>query len=458
MDIPKIIHQQKVYFKNQQTKSVAFRKKTLQNLQSEILKREADISKALYSDFKKSAFESYATEIGIVLAELSLIIKNMNTWAKPKTVLPTMLNFPSWSKIHKEPFGSVLIIAPWNYPFQLAIAPMVGAIAAGNTVVLKPSELTPHTSKIISQIIDVVFEKKHVIAIEGGVSTAQQLLDQRWDYIFFTGSVTVGKIIAKAAAKNLTPTTLELGGKSPCIIDESANIKLAAKRLVWGKFINGGQTCIAPDYILIHESVKSKFIDSFKKEIELAYGTNPQQSEDYPRIINNKNFNRLQLMLSDEELLIGGKTDEDDLYIAPTLINNPNLGSEVMKSEIFGPILPVLTYTSEENIDEIIMYYEKPLSFYIFTTKNSFANKIINKYAFGGGVVNDTIVHFANHRLPFGGVGHSGMGSYHGKATFDTFTHKKGVTKRYNWLDVPIKYAPYTGKLKVIKFFLKYFS
>ncbi len=458
MDISKILHQQKVYFKNQQSKNIGFRKKALQNLEIEILKREADISTALYNDFKKSEFESYATEIGIVLAELSLIIKKLNNWAKPETVMPTMLNFPSWSKIYKEPFGSVLIIAPWNYPFQLAIAPMIGAIAAGNTVVLKPSELTPHTSKIISQIIDAVFDKNHVASIEGDVTVAQELLEQRWDYIFFTGSVPVGKIIAKAAAKNLTPTTLELGGKSPCIIDESANIKLAAKRLVWGKFINGGQTCIAPDYILIHESVKAPFIDFFKKEIELAYGNNPQQSEDYPRIINAKNFNRLQLMLSDEELLIGGETDEKDLYITPTLINNPSLDSKVMKDEIFGPILPVLTYNSEEDIDKIIMHYEKPLSFYVFTTKNSFAKKMITKYSFGGGVVNDTIVHFANHRLPFGGVGHSGMGGYHGKATFDTFTHKKGVTKRYNWLDVPVKYAPYKGKLNTIKFFLKYFS
>lgn len=458
MDIPKIIHQQKVYFKSQQTKNIAFRKKSLQSLQSEILKREIDISAALYKDFKKSEFESYATEIGIVLAELSLIIKNMKTWAKPETVMPTMLNFPSWSKIYKEPYGSVLIIAPWNYPFQLAIAPLIGAVASGNTVVLKPSELTPHTSKIISQIIDTVFNKNHVVAIEGDVTVAQELLEQRWDYIFFTGSVSVGKIIAKAAAKHLTPTTLELGGKSPCIIDQSANIKLAAKRLVWGKFINGGQTCIAPDYILIHESVKTQFTDYFKKEIEIAYGDNPQKSEDYPRIINTKNFIRLQLMLSDEELLIGGKTDENDLYISPTLINNPSLDSEVMKGEIFGPILPLLTYNTEDDIDKVIMHYEKPLSFYIFTTKNSFAKKMISKYAFGGGVINDTIVHFANHRLPFGGVGHSGMGAYHGKATFDTFTHKKGMTKRYNWLDIPVKYAPYKGKLKIIKFFLKYFS
>jgi len=458
MHIPKIIQQQKVYFKNQQTKNISFRKNSLKNLRSEIIKREQLITEALYKDFKKSAFESYATEIGIVLAELDLIISKINTWSKPKTVIPSMLNFPSWSKIYKEPFGSVLIISPWNYPFQLAIAPLIGAIAAGNTIVLKPSELTPNTSKVIADLIASVFDVNHVTVIEGDVKIAQELLEQRWDYIFFTGSVQVGKIIAKAAALNLTPTTLELGGKSPCIIDESAQIKLAAKRLVWGKFLNGGQTCIAPDYILIHESVKLKFIDHFKKEIENAYGENPQKSEDYPRIINAKNFNRLKFMLVEEELLAGGETDENDLYIAPTLINNPSLDSEVMKDEIFGPILPLLTYTTEEDLDKIIGQFEKPLSFYIFTNKNNFAKEMISKYSFGGGVINDTIVHFANHRLPFGGVGHSGMGGYHGKATFDTFVHKKGLTKRYNWLDVPVKYAPYKGKLKTVKFFLKYFS
>ncbi len=458
MDIPKIILQHKVFFKNQQTKNIAFRKKSLQNLKQEILRNEAVITEALYKDFKKSAFESYATEIGIVLAELDLIIKNINSWTKPKTVLPSLLNFPSWSKIYKEPFGSILIIAPWNFPFQLAIAPLIGAIAGGNTIVLKPSELTPHTSKVIANLIATVFNEDHVKVVEGGVKVAQELLEQRWDYIFFTGSVQVGKIVAKAAANNLTPTTLELGGKSPCIIDKSANIKLAAKRLVWGKFLNCGQTCIAPDYILIHESVKEQFVEHFKKEVENAYGIDPQKSNDYPRIINSKNFKRLQLMLSDEDILFGGETMEEDLYVAPTLLNNSDLDSDVMKDEIFGPIMPILNYTSIEEIDTIISHFEKPLSFYVFTKNNAFAKNMITKYSFGGGVINDTIVHFANHRLPFGGVGHSGIGAYHGKASFDTFTHFKGVTKRFNWLDIPVRYAPYKGKIKTIKFFLKYFS
>ncbi len=458
MNIAQIIQKQKDYFKTQRTKNISFRKKSLQNLKSEIQKREADIIDALYKDFKKSEFESYALEIGIILAELDLVIKKINAWSKPKTVLPTLINFPSWSKIYKDPYGSVLVIAPWNYPFQLAFSPLIGAVAAGNTAVLKPSELTPATSRIVSQIIENVFDQNHVCSIEGDVSVSQKLLEQRWDYIFFTGSVGVGKIVAKAAANFLTPTTLELGGKSPCIIDETANLKIAARRVVWGKFINGGQTCIAPDYLLIHKKVKEEFLKNFEQEIENFYGSNPQNSKDFPRIINTRNFNRLKSMLENENILIGGKLDANDLYIAPTLVNDSSLDSKVMKDEIFGPILPVLTYGSEDEIDPIISHYEKPLSFYIFSNNKNFSKKLIELYSFGGGVINDTIVHFANHRLPFGGVGHSGDGAYHGKLSFDTFTHDKSVTKRFNWLDLPVKYAPYDGKLKTVKFLLKYFS
>jgi len=458
MNIQNIILDQKIFFKNQHTKDISFRKKALQSLKAEILRRENDICAALFQDFKKSEFESFATEISIILAELDLAIKNINSWSKPKTVLPTLLNFPSWSKIYKEPYGTILVIAPWNYPFQLAFSPLIGAISAGNTVVLKPSELTPNTSAIISEIIENVFDKYHVCTILGDVQIARELLEQRWDYIFFTGSVQVGKIVAKAAAKYLTPTTLELGGKSPCIIEKTANLKVAARRLVWGKFLNGGQTCIAPDYILIDEKIKKKFTEYFKQEIENSYGKNPQTSEDYPRIINNKNFNRLKAMLQDEVIITGGETDEKELYIAPTLINNPSLDSEVMKDEIFGPILPVIDYNSENEIENIITHFEKPLSFYVFTTNSEFAKSMIRKYSFGGGTINDTLVHFANHRLPFGGVGNSGIGAYHGKESFNTFTHNKGVTKRYNWLDLTLKYAPYKGKLSTVKFFLKHFS
>ncbi|ARV06487.1 aldehyde dehydrogenase [Polaribacter sp. SA4-10] len=456
MNIPNLLQAQKNFFSSQKTKDISFRKEILKKLQKELIRRESDIIKALYNDFKKPEYEAILTETSIVLGELKMTIKSLNSWAKAKRVLPSLLNFPSSAKIYKEPFGTVLIISPWNYPYQLAFAPLIGAIAAGNTVVLKPSELTPHTTAITKEILEAVFDKKQVAVIEGGVAISTELLAQRWDYIFFTGSVSVGKIIAKAAAEYLTPVTLELGGKSPCVIDESANIKLAAKRIVWGKFVNGGQTCIAPDYLLIHTSVKEDFVQFFKEELEKAYGENPEKSADFPRIINSKNFNRLTSMLSNENFLIGGKTNSEDYYISPTLIDEPSIDSEVMKGEIFGPILPLISYESEEKIDKIISKYDKPLAFYIFSTKNNYAEKMIAKYSFGGGTINDTTVHFVNHRLAFGGVGESGIGGYHGKHTFDTFTHSKGVVKRGNWLDLPIRYAPYTNKLKNLRTLLKW--
>nr|BFF39832.1 aldehyde dehydrogenase [Tenacibaculum mesophilum] len=455
MNIPELVQSQKNYFATQQTKDISFRKSTLKRLQKELVAREKDIIKALHDDFKKPEYEAVMTETSIVLAELKMAIKNIHSWSKPQRVLPSLLNFPSSAKIYKEPYGTILIIAPWNYPYQLAFAPLLGAIAAGNTVVLKPSELTPHTSKITKEIIEAVFDKNHVAVVEGGVDVSTELLVQRWDYIFFTGSVPVGKIVAKAAANNLTPVTLELGGKSPCIVDETANIKLTAKRLVWGKFINGGQTCIAPDYLLIHKSVKEQFIQQFKDEIFRTYGKNPQNSPDFPRIVNTRNFDRLALMLENEKCVIGGQTDRDDRYIAPTLIDEPNLDSEVMKGEIFGPIFPLISYENEADIEKTTTKYDKPLALYVFTNRNSFAKKMIQRYSFGGGTINDTTVHFANHRLPFGGVGESGIGSYHGKKTFDTFSHHKGVVSRGTWLDVPTRYAPYKGKLKQLKTLMK---
>ncbi|WP_299106816.1 aldehyde dehydrogenase [uncultured Tenacibaculum sp.] len=455
MNIPELILAQKNFFASQQTKDISFRKNTLKKLLKELVKRENAIVKALHNDFKKSEYEAVMTETSIVIAELKMAIKNIHSWSKPKRVLPSMLNFPSRAKIYKEPYGTVLIIAPWNYPYQLAFAPIVGAIAAGNTVVLKPSELTPHTSAITKEIIEAVFDQKHIAVVEGGVPVAQELLTQRWDYIFFTGSVPVGKIVAKAAAEHLTPVTLELGGKSPCIVDETANIKLAAKRLVWGKYINGGQTCIAPDYLLIHSSVKEKFVSHFKEEILNAYGENPKASEDFPRIVNTRNFDRLALMLENENCVIGGETDRDDCYISPTLIDEPSVDSEVMKGEIFGPIFPMISYETEQDIEKITSRYDKPLALYVFTNKSSFAKKIIKRYSFGGGTINDTTVHFANHRLPFGGVGESGIGGYHGKQTFDAFSHKKGVVTRGTWLDIPTRYAPYKGKLKQLKTLMK---
>ncbi|MGL2964878.1 aldehyde dehydrogenase [Flavobacterium sp. RSB2_4_14] len=437
---------------------VNYRKQSLLKLLNAVQIYEEDIIKALYDDFKKPAFEAVATETSYILAELKFTIKNIHNWTKPKVVLPSILNFPSTDFIYKEPFGKVLIIAPWNYPYQLALCPLIAAVAAGNQVVVKPSELTPNTSRIIAKIISEVFEKNHVECVEGGLEISQQLLSQRWDFIFFTGSVAVGKIVAKAAAEHLTPVVLELGGKNPCIIDSSANLKLAAKRIVWGKFLNAGQTCIAPDYLLVQENIKSKLIDFLKLEITNAYGENPEVSPDYPRIINEKNWKRLTTMLENETVLLGGKTSREDCYIAPTLLDEPSLESLVMHDEIFGPILPILGYKTEEDLHKIISKYEKPLSLYIFSENKSFAKKIIQNYSFGGGCINDTVIHFTNKRLPFGGVGHSGIGAYHGKLSFDIFSHRKAVVKKANWLDLPTRYAPYDGKLQTIKRLLKWFS
>ena len=431
--------------------NINFRKETLTKLLDEIIKRENEIIDALHFDFKKPAFEAVVTETSYVISELKDTIKNIKSWSKPKRVFPSLLNFPSKDYIYKEPYGKVLIISPWNYPFQLALCPLISAFAAGNQVVLKPSELTPKTSEIITKIVESVFHKNQVSVIEGGIAVSQQLLSERWDYIFFTGSVAVGKIVAKAAAENLTPVTLELGGKNPCVIDETANLKLAAKRIVWGKFMNAGQTCIAPDYILIQKDMKSHFVDYLKEEITKAYGTNPSNSPDFARIVNKKNCKRLIDMIDSKKVIFGGQTDINNCYISPTLIEETSLDTELMKDEIFGPILPILSYEEESEIEAIVSKYEKPLAFYIFTENRVFSKQMIEKYSFGGGCVNDTMVHFSNKRLPFGGVGHSGIGAYHGVLSFDTFSHKKSILIKSNLLDLPFRYAPYKGKIATIK-------
>ena len=437
---------------------ISYRKQALIKLLNCVRLHEKEIIRALYDDFKKPEFEAVLSETAYIVSELNHTIKNINTWAKPQLVLPSLLNFPSTDYIYKEPYGKVLLIAPWNYPYQLALCPLIAAVAAGNQVVVKPSELTPNTSRIVAQIISETFDENHVKCVEGGIEITQQLLAQRWDYIFFTGSVAVGKIVAKAAAENLTPVTLELGGKNPCIIDETANIKLAAKRIVWGKFLNAGQTCIAPDYLLVSTKIKAAFIELLKKEITDAYGENPEISPDFPRIINKKNWDRLTAMLANESILAGGKTNSQDYYLAPTLLDESSLDSLVMKEEIFGPILPVLSFENETDLASIISSYEKPLSLYVFSTDKAFSKKIIQNYSFGGGCINDTVVYFSNKKLPFGGIGHSGIGAYHGKLSFDTFTHRKSIVKKANWLDIPIRYAPYKGKTTILKKILKWLT
>ncbi|MWB96182.1 aldehyde dehydrogenase family protein [Flavobacterium sp. GA093] len=430
---------------------IGYRRETLKKLLYNIQKSEDLIVKTLYDDFKKPEFEAVLTETNYVISELKDTIKNIHKWARRKRVFPSILNFPSTDYIYKEPYGNVLVISPWNYPFQLALCPLIAAVAAGNKVVLKPSELAPNTSAIIAKIIEKAFHVNHVEVIQGGVEVSNKLLAQRWDYIFFTGSVAVGKIVAKAAAEHLTPVTLELGGKNPCLIDETANLKLAAKRIVWGKFINAGQTCIAPDYILIQKDMKINFITYLMEEITKSYGKKMDKSPDFARIINTKNWVRLTNMIQNEKVIFGGEMNAETHYIAPTLIEEPNLDSPVMQEEIFGPILPILTYETEGDIANIIKRYEKPLAFYIFSDNPTFAKKLIKNYSFGGGCINDTVIHFSNKRLPFGGVGHSGIGAYHGQLSFDVFSHHKGVVKKGNWLDLPMRYAPYKDKLPTIK-------
>ena len=458
MNIPNILQQQRAYFKTQETKDVSFRIQILKKLKQEIVSREHDIYDALKKDYNKSIFESFMSEYGIVISEINLVIKNLKSWSKPKRVRPSMLTFPATDYIYKEPYGTVLVIAPWNYPFLLAIEPLIMAIAAGNTVVVKPSELTTYTSQLVTDIIKKIFKENYVASIQGGVSVATELLEQKWDYIFFTGSVPVGKIVAKAAAKHLTPVTLELGGKSPCIVDDTIELNLAAKRIVWGKFFNGGQTCISPDYIIAHSSIKEKLIQSLKREIISSYGENPKASIDFPRIINKRNTNRLKAMLEDVDIVYGGDYNVEECYISPTLVDNPTLQSKLMQDEIFGPILPILSYNDSSDIDNIISHYDKPLSFYVFSKNKQFTNQIINTYSFGGGAINDPLIHFGNHRLPFGGVGASGIGAYHGKHGFDTFSHQKSISKRGTWFDPPIRYAPYKGKLQLIKKMFKWFG
>ena len=458
MDFSNYIENQENYFRNGNTLPISKRKKLLKNLKKEILSNEDKIFQALNNDLRKSNYETYLTEIGILISEIDLFLSNLKKWAKPKKVKSSLLSFPSSDYIYSEPYGKVLIISPWNYPFQLAVLPLMSAIAAGNTVVLKPSEHAPNTSSLIKEIIEKIFDKSHALVVEGAAETASKLLEYRWDYIFFTGSVKIGKIVATAAAKHLTPTTLELGGKNPCIIDDSVDLRLTSRRIVWGKFVNAGQTCIAPDFLIVKRNIKEQLVDHLSKEIERAYGKDPKESEDYPRIVNKTNLSRLSNMIKDTKILFGGEYDIETCYFSPTIIDEPRIDSPIMDEEIFGPILPIISYDDENQIEKLISKYEKPLALYVFSTNKTFSEKIIRKYSFGGGAINDTIIHVGNPNLPFGGVGYSGIGAYHGKSSFDLLSHKKSIVKKGNWLDIKIRYAPYKGKLEYVKKFFKLFS
>jgi aldehyde dehydrogenase (NAD+) len=450
-----IIDNQINYFSSKKTIDIASRINSLKKLLKEIKASENEIELALYKDLGKSKGESYLTEINFVYTEINIALKNIKKWTKRKAVKSSLINFPSSDYIVPEPYGLTLHISPWNYPFQLSIAPLIGAVAAGNTVVLKPSEYSKNTSLLLEKILSNVFDPGHVVVVNGGVDISTKLLEFKWDYIFFTGSIGVGKIIAKAAAKNLTPTTLELGGKNPCIVDETASIEISAKRIVWGKFTNCGQTCIAPDFIVVNKKIKNKFIDALKKQIVKIYGNNVVDNDEYGRIISDKHMNYLVSLLEKENIIHGGKFNFDDKFFEPTLVEINNLESKVMEDEIFGPILPIIEYDDFKEVHDIIKKYSHPLALYIFTKKKEFGRKFLESYPFGGGAINDTVMHIANDRLPFGGVGQSGMGKYHGESTFNTFSHFKPYLNKPLWIDPPLRYPPFKNKINFLKKILK---
>ncbi|WP_337128595.1 aldehyde dehydrogenase, partial [Staphylococcus aureus] len=433
------------------------RKEQLKKLSKAIKSYESDILEALYTDLGKNKVEAYATEIGITLKSIKNARKELKNWTKTKNVDTPLYLFPTKSYIKKEPYGTVLIIAPFNYPFQLVFEPLIGAIAAGNTAIIKPSELTPNVARVIKRLINETFDANYIEVIEGGIEETQTLIHLPFDYVFFTGSENVGKIVYQAASENLVPVTLEMGGKSPVIVDETANIKVASERICFGKFTNAGQTCVAPDYILVHESVKDDLITALSKTLREFYGQNIQQSPDYGRIVNLKHYHRLTSLLNSAQMNIvfGGHSDEDERYIEPTLLDHVTNDSAIMQEEIFGPILPILTYQSLDEAIAFIHQRPKPLSLYLFSEDENATQRVINDLSFGGGAINDTLMHLANPKLPFGGVGASGMGRYHGKYSFDTFTHEKSYIFKSTRLESGVHLPPYKGKFKYIKAFFK---
>ncbi len=442
---------QRQYFKNGETKSISFRIQQLQILQQAILKNESRIYEALKADLGKCQMEGYLTEVGFTLNDIDFMIKNIRKFAKHKKVKTPAIFLGGSSFIIPEPYGTVLIIGPWNYPFQLVMVPLIGAIAAGNCAVVKPSELTPNVSRVIAAIINDTFKSEYIAAIEGGVEESQKLLTQKFDYIFYTGSTTVGRIVMTEAAKNLTPVTLELGGKSPCIIDKDTNIKNAAKRVVWGKFLNCGQTCVAPDYVLVHKNIKEEFITNAIAAINEFYGSDPLEAEQYPHIVNERHFDRLLSLMNDGNILYGGKNNREKLYIQPTLIDSVSQDSSIMQEEIFGPIMPILEFDNLDTVISFINERPKPLALYYFSSNKSNIAKVLNETSSGGTCINDTINHITTSSLPFGGVGDSGMGSYHGKETFETFSHRKSVLHNQITYDFKLKYPPYKVTINLMK-------
>ena len=454
MEIQELAAQQRIYFNTGATRTAAFRRQALERLRAALLEREEELNAALLADLNKAPAESYFTETGMVLEELRFQLKHFEKWARPRRVITPLAQFPSRGELLPEPYGCVLIMAPWNYPVQLCLTPLAGAIAAGNCAVVKPSAYAPASSAAIARLLGEIFPPEFVAVVEGGRGENRALLEQKFDYIFFTGSPAVGREVMAAGAKNLTPVTLELGGKSPVIVDSTADIPLAARRIAFGKVLNAGQTCVAPDYLLLHRAVKDEFVREYRRALEEFFpGGDFGQ---LPRIINDKHFQRASRLLAGQRVLIGGETDAARRLIAPTLLDETEPDAPVMQEEIFAPILPMVCWQERGEVIRFIQSRPRPLALYLFTRDKGMEREIFDRCSFGGGCVNDTIVHLACSGLPFGGVGNSGMGSYHGKQSFDTFTHYRSVLKKANWLDLPMRYHPYSGeKLKWIKRFLK---
>lgn len=451
MNYSDLLRQQREFFQTGKTRSIDFRITQLKTLKRAIAESETTINEALQADLSKPVVETYITEIAVVKKEIDYAIKHIKTWAKPQITAIPFEQLPGAGKIYPEPLGIVLIISPWNYPLQLVLAPLVGAIAAGNCAIVKPSEIAARTAAFLTKMLQKHFDPAYVAIVEGGVETSQQLLAEKFDHIFFTGGTNVGKIVMEAATKHLTSVTLELGGKSPCIVDSDVNIEYTAKRITWGKFINAGQTCVAPDYLLVSQAIKERLINEIQKCIFEFYGTQPVDSPDYARIINRQQFDRLVALLADGKIVIGGETDAETRYIAPTMIELTALEGSVMQSEIFGPILPVITYQDISEAIEIVNQRPKPLALYLFSRNKNIQQRVLQETSSGSVCINDTVMQFAVPSLPFGGVGSSGMGKYHGKASFDTFSHCKSVLYRSLAIEVKLRYPPYRGKLPLLK-------
>lgn len=455
--IDDILQLQRDFYDNGATIPVSFRKKQLKKLYQAVQKYRPQIEEALKKDLGKSSYESFMCEVGLVLSEISYMIRHVKKFSKRKTVYTPLAQFASHSYVQPVPYGNTLIMSPWNYPFLLSIDPLVDAIAAGNTAIIKPSAYSPATSKVIEMLVKECFSPAHVSVVTGGRAENAALLEKKFDFIFFTGSQNVGREVMRHAAVNLTPVVLELGGKSPCIVEESADIRLAARRIVFGKYLNCGQTCVAPDFILCHKSIQDKLLQELKLQVEKQFGSDPLADNDYGKIINQKHFDRLCRLLQSGELYLGGETDAEALRIAPAIMTQVTFDDPVMQEEIFGPVLPVLTY---ENFDELMLLLKKrpkPLAQYLFSSNKAHIRRVNEELSYGGGCINDTIIHLATSEMGFGGVGESGMGAYHGKAGFDAFSHQKSIVDKKTWLDLPMRYQPYTSKLyrKLLQIFLR---